>query len=278
MDGSARVHGAVTVVNAIPAGGGAAMGVDLWTEARIDLTDGPTEVQAKGPEGPVDDTLVRAVLAEVLPADRGARVEVDSTVPVGRGLKSSSACANAVTLAAFDALDRSAPLLAKVRIGVEAARRAGVTTTGAFDDACASALGGICVTDNAEDRLLARHRCPELTVALAVPEARKSGASTEPGTYASHRRLFEAAHRHAIDGSWQAAFALNATAVVDSLDLDADGLLDALAAGAVVAGPSGTGPALAALMPDGRTEQVRDALDVGGVDVRTVQPTSEVVA
>jgi shikimate kinase len=94
------------------------------------------------------------------------------------GLKSSSAAANATVLATLSALgvgpvdsvdpvdsggdpsgaedDASVTRLAACRLGVEAARDAGVTVTGAFDDASASMLGGVTLTDNRTDDLLAR--------------------------------------------------------------------------------------------------------------------------
>src|SRR2546430_4173592 len=51
------------------------------------------------------------------------------------------------------------------KMSVDAAFDAGVTITGAFDDACASLLGGICVTDNRDRRLLALDRFPDDLVA-----------------------------------------------------------------------------------------------------------------
>lgn len=311
---TARVHGAVTVVNAIPTGLGAAMGIDLWTEARVrldgagggsggdgggnddggDAGDGGNSgddgnggdagnglsIDARGPDGPVDDGLVRAVAERVLPAGQAGTIAVESSIPVGCGLKSSSACANAVALALRDAVGRGGDVdrLDAVRTGVEAARAAGVTTTGAFDDACASALGGLCVTDNRRDALLARLDVPDLAVVLRVPEQTKEARSTDPATYAHHRPLFEVAHSFAMEASWAAAFALNATAVHASLDLDAGPILDALSAGAVCAGPTGTGPALAALCPDDRADAVAAAVDGPGVRVLTARTVSEAVA
>lgn len=269
----ARVNGAITVVNAIPAGRGAAMGVDLWTEASVELTDDGIDVAAEGPDGPVDDELVRTVAKTMLPDERGATIRVESTIPVGRGLKSSSAAANATALALSAELGRGRDVLGAVRAGVEAARRAGVTTTGAFDDATASAIGGVCVTDNREDRFLARHRAPDLAAAIAVPDERKSDRSWEPDAY-GEKRPFGIAHTWAHDGSWQAAMSLNATGVVDGLGLDPEPILDALAAGAVAAGPSGTGPAVAALAPERSIDGVADALTAAG-DVLRVEPTGE---
>jgi shikimate kinase len=80
----------------------------------------------------------------------GGHVRTESEVPMAAGLKSSSAAANATVLAALDALGVADEVSREeaCRLGVRAAREAGVTVTGAFDDASASMLGGVTVTDN----------------------------------------------------------------------------------------------------------------------------------
>ena len=55
------------------------------------------------------------------------------------------------------------------KIGVAAAREVGVTITGALDDALASMLGGVVVTDNARMLLLKREEFHR-SVMLLVPE------------------------------------------------------------------------------------------------------------
>ncbi len=62
---------------------------------------------------------------------------------MARGLKSSSAAANAIALATTAALERSLDDVTVVKLGVDGALDAKVTITGAFDDACASYFGGI---------------------------------------------------------------------------------------------------------------------------------------
>ena len=71
-----------------------------------------------------------------------------------KGLKSSSAAANAVALASTAALGKHLDDLELVKLGVDAAFDAKVTVTGAFDDACASYFGGIVVTDNLNRKII----------------------------------------------------------------------------------------------------------------------------
>jgi shikimate kinase len=45
--GKAITHGAVTIVNAISCGLGGGLGVDLWTEASVKLTDKPGIIEGR---------------------------------------------------------------------------------------------------------------------------------------------------------------------------------------------------------------------------------------
>jgi len=75
-------------------------------------------------------------------------------------------------LALVEALDVELEPLDIVKLGVLAARRAGVTVTGAFDDACASFFGGLVFTDNENDVLLKRVEI-NATVLVYIREAKR---------------------------------------------------------------------------------------------------------
>ena len=69
--GTAIAHGAVTVINAIATGKGAGLGVNLWTKARVRLTNDSGVVNGKILSDPGEEValLVESVLA-VLRLDR----------------------------------------------------------------------------------------------------------------------------------------------------------------------------------------------------------------
>ena len=108
--GEALAYGAVTIVNALATGKGAAFGIDLWTQATVELTDnGVIETSILNEEG--ESTLliekcVRAVLNHFGFATLGAKVRTQSNIPIAKGLKSSSVAGNAVVLATLAALDK----------------------------------------------------------------------------------------------------------------------------------------------------------------------------
>ena len=100
----------------------------------------------------------------------GAKVKTWSNIPIAKGLKSSSAAANAVALATTAALGETQDDFRIINLGVDAAFDAKVTVTGAFDDACASYFGGVVITDNWNGKLLSSCRLPDdLVVLFHVP-------------------------------------------------------------------------------------------------------------
>ena len=146
MTGTAQAiaHGAATIVNAIALGKGAAFGVGLSTKAKVTLTDEPQVITGEIVSDPAESTaLIEKTVTRVFQRFKvekrfGAKVQTWSEIPAARGLKSSSAAANAVVLATTAALGETLDDLEIVKLGVAAAFDAKVTVTGAFDDACAS--------------------------------------------------------------------------------------------------------------------------------------------
>ncbi|MFB6295476.1 MAG: shikimate kinase, partial [Halobacteriales archaeon] len=167
MIGRARAPAAGTVLNALANHTGSAFAIDAYTTAEVELDD-RDEVTGEVAENPDADTrLIERCVAAVTGRygdGEGGTVHTESEVPMAAGLKSSSAAANATVLATLDALadavaddpgaadaEHGSAAIERVdacRMGVQAARDAGVTVTGAFDDASASMLGGVTVTDN----------------------------------------------------------------------------------------------------------------------------------
>lgn len=265
----AVVHGAVSILNAIPTGIGGALGIDLWTEAEAWTLDEPEGVEAEIPGGEDPGLVIEVARLILQRAGRraGLRVRTRSNIPAGRGLKSSSAASDAVALAVTRLLGLGYDGEEVVRLAVEASLRAGVTVTGAYDDAYTCFFGGINITDNGSRRVLLRRLGPEDAVVLvAVPERRIYTGSVRPEDFSGVRELCLRAARLALGGRFWDAMTVNGLAIALALDLDPGPILDALRAGAHAAGVSGTGPAVAAVVSPGRAEDVRRALrDYGEV-------------
>ncbi|MDD1771090.1 MAG: shikimate kinase [Methanomassiliicoccales archaeon] len=264
------MHGAGTVINAIATGKGAAFGIGLETRAAVELDrSGRIEARMEGLKDE-DDALARLCAKAVIDAyapdeGYGAKVTTSSNIPVSKGLKSSSAAANAIVLATLGAVGEELDQIEAVRLGVKCAIEAGVSVTGAFDDACASMLGGLVITDNKSNMIVKRQSMPEDLVALIhVPsrQIRKKGLPLD--RMRGLASVIDVAYQKVLVGKWQEAMLINSLAYSAALSLDPAMTVDAMLQGATAAGLSGTGPATVILVKERRLKAVRESL--GGKD------------
>lgn len=273
MTGQAQAvaHGAATIVNAIALGKGAAFGVGLSTKAEVTLTSEPAVITGEITSDPAENTaLIEKTVARVFRRFKvekrfGAKVRTWSDIPIARGLKSSSAAANAVALATVAALGEILPDLEIVKLGVAAAFDAKVTVTGAFDDACASYFGGAVITDNARRRLVKRSTLPAgLAVLFHVPSQKAYTADSDVNRLRLVKPLVQIAYKEAVKGRFWDALSLNGIVYSAALGYGASAALDALAAGAVAAGLCGKGPAVTAVVAEDKVDAVKQALQRHG--------------
>jgi shikimate kinase len=259
-------HGAITIVNAMATGKGVALGVKLQTRATVTVTNRSGVFVARNLGNPQENTkLVKAAAQSVFARFRvdkrfGAIVETDSNIPIAVGLKSSSAASNAVALASLHALGKRVSDIEVVRLGVQASFKAGVTLTGAFDDACACYFGGVVITDNLKRRILKRFRPKEdLRVLIHVPESKRYTRDIDPCSFRSVRPFIEAANRSALRGDYWNSMTFNGLIYSMALGYDTRAATTALDSGAIAAGLTGKGPAVAAIVPEPKKDNVREA-------------------
>ncbi len=264
---AALAHGAATIVNAIALGKGAAFGVDLWTKAEVKLSDEPNIIIGEITSDPEESTvLIAKTVSRVFKQFNvekrfGAKVKTWSNIPVARGLKSSSAAANAIALATVAALGKTIDDIEVINLGVDAAFNAKVTVTGAFDDACASYFGGAVVTDNLKRELLKRVALPDdLMVLFHVPSTKAYTVDSDVNRLRNLKPLVEVAYKEAIKGNFWASLSLNGIIYSTALGYNASVALDALAAGALASGLCGKGPSVAAVVSGDKIDSVRTAL------------------
>jgi len=264
---TAIAHGAATIVNAMAFGKGAAFGVDLWTKAEVKLTDEPHVIKAEITSDPkentalMEKTVMRVLKLFSLDNSFGAKVKTWSNIPIAKGLKSSSAAANAVALAATAALDKTLDDLELVNLGVDAAFDAKVTVTGAFDDACASYFGGIVITDNLSREIVKQFPLAEdLTVLFHVPPEKAYTADSNVRRLQTVKPLVEVAYKEALEGKVWEALTLNGLIYSSASGYNTSIAIDALAAGAVAAGLCGKGPAVTAVTSKDKIDSVKAAL------------------
>jgi shikimate kinase len=249
MDGRARAPAAGTVLNALATGYGSAFAIDKYVTAEVSL--GGDKITGEIADRPDADTSLIEQTVEIglerYGDVEGATVRTESEVPLASGLKSSSAAANATVLATLSALDAVEKVDREdaARIGVEAARSAGVTITGAFDDASASMLGGLTITDNTADRLIDQESVT-WDVGIWMPPEQGFSADADVGRCERIAPVANVVKNLAESGAYETAMTINGFAYAAALERPSEPLIEALPEAAGVS-LSGTGPSYVAI-------------------------------
>jgi shikimate kinase len=250
------------VLNALSTGVGAAFAIDVETTATVELDDSRSVTGTIADEGDADTDLIERCVELAIETygdgedASGGTVRTESDVPMAAGLKSSSAAANATVLAVADALGADPDPLAACRLGVRAARETGVTVTGAFDDASASMLGGVTVTDNEDDELLARDEVG-WDVLVWTPDERAYSADADVERCGNVAPMAELVADLALEGRYTEAMTVNGLAFSAALGFSPDPAVEAMPHAAGVS-LSGTGPSVVAVGDAAGLDRVHD--------------------
>ena len=277
MQGTGFATAAITIVNALATGIGAAVAVDLPVRAAVEVTP----VQGKGAgelefEPGSDSPIVRASLLAALrtyfpSAEVKVRTHVRSDIPRSRGLKSSSAVGSAVVAAVANAAQQQPSPENVAGLVAEVARSIGQSATGAFDDALACARGGLVVTDNVN---LATIRTDELDAGwqavLWIPRGEHAPSPEWAGRFRDVANEARSAADAARAGAYLVAMNRNTELVERVIGYDYRALREELRRkGAIGSGVSGLGPTLAAIADAKSLAAVRRALPRGTAQVLT---------
>lgn len=257
MKARSTMHGAVSIVNAIATGNGSALGISLQVTAEVELSKGRG---VKFLTGKNDDRLVNNIVKNTIPADvlekNQVTIKVKSEIPIGYGLKSSSAVSNAVALACSRVAQEKVDDLAVLDAAVRSSLDARVTITGAYDDATACYFGGFVVTDNYNRRLIKREQAPDnLHAVIFLPR----GTRGTVNKLSDLSDLFTDAYQLAEAGDYWKAMKLNGVLASAALGSSYRPVLAALEQGALAAGISGNGPSIAAVAYDDEIDDIKNA-------------------
>ena len=252
MKGKAISYGAISILNAIPMGKGSSLSINLNSEVEIELTNENTDVTVFSNDEKINDVkLINQIISDLFQIykidDMGAKIVINSDIPIGQGLKSSSSISNAVTLATLEALKKKMDDLSVIKLGVNSSLKSGVSITGAFDDACACFYGGLIVTDNYSQIILKQASFENLQVIIHVPNEKIYTNSVDKLKLEQYSNLSNEVFNLILKEKYFDAMTLNGFIISTSLNLSSKIALSAINVGALSAGISGTGPATAAL-------------------------------
>jgi len=244
----AIVHGAVSLVNAIAIQKGATLGIALKVEATVETSSGKgITLQSKNKSLStrlINKTVEKIVSKKDLEQNK-ITITLDSEIPTGYGLKSSSAISSAVALACAKIFKSKFTDQQILFAGVDASIESKVSITGAFDDACSCYYGGFNVTDNAKKKRIHFEKGPtNLVVVIFVPKNRKRGnlENLKPLSL-----VFEKAWDLARTTNYWEAMIINGLATASILNSDPKIITSLIEKGALGASVSGNGPAVAAI-------------------------------
>lgn len=272
-----RSPGSATIVNAIATGSGSAFGINLDIVAEVRSTSSGIKCS---PDLDIDTSLMELCAKNVFNYYQinfednkgdlrsvedviGIEISTKSDLPPASGLSSSSALSNAVTLATseliVDEFDKK-PMddLEIVNLAIDSSLEAGVTITGAFDDATASYFGGVTVTDNINREIIIKEKMDNHKLLIYMPNIDSMTANSDVKRMKLLAPLVEMAFEKASQKEYYTALNLNGILYSNALDFDTKIAIDALSAGAIASGLSGTGSAYVAIVDNESKDNVKD--------------------
>ena len=243
--GEGKANGAISILHSLGLGKGSSIGIELFTE--VTIVDEKKEVIADS------HGLLEAIescwRSEGLPTPQKFGWEVNSSVPIGQGLKSSSALASAALRALNNCSWTGLSLSELADLSVKAQRIANCTVTGSMDDTWASLDPGWKLVDpnfNAHESVIIQGEIEQdLSVLIGLRGKRLVEISKE--SFSSQRQLFERSLASVMSGAPLDALSSNGMAVAAATE-DYDALRMSnlmIASGAIASGISGSGPSVA---------------------------------
>ena len=262
-----RSPGSATIINAIATGFGSAFGIglDIVCEAKAsnDSINCSNDVGAF-------TSLMEICAEKVLnhynidKDEFGINLKTKSSLPMASGLSSSSASSNAVVKVTSSIISEEFGLkplddLDVVNMAIDASLDAGVTITGSFDDATASYFGGVVVTDNKNREFILKEKMDEYPILVYMPNFYSKSGDSDPERMKLLAPLVETAFDFARKRDYFKALNLNGLIYSSTLGFDSAIAIDALQAGAIASGLSGTGSSFVAVVDDDSIDGVTEA-------------------
>jgi len=266
MKKQVRSPGSATIINAIATGFGSAFGIGL--DIKCEAKTIPNSIKCfndVGADTKLMDLCVKKVFNHYnIDSDEfGITLKTKSELPMASGLSSSSASSNAIVKVTSEIVSEEfnlTPLtdLEVINLAIDASLEAGVTITGSFDDATASYFGGVVVTDNKNRKFIIKEKMQDYDILIYMPDYHSQSGESDVGRMKVLAPLVETAYDFASNKNYLKAINLNGLIYSAALDFNSSIAIDALSAGALASGLSGTGSAFFAIVNDESIDKVHE--------------------
>lgn len=262
-----RCPGSATIINAIATGFGSAFGIglDIKCEART-IDSGINCFNDVGASTDLMDLCVNKVFEKysITKEEFGLEIKTKSTLPMASGLSSSSASSNAVVAVTSKIISEEFDLtpltdMEIINLAIDASIEAGVTITGSFDDATASYFGGVVVTDNKAREFIIKEKMDDYKILVYMPDFHAKSGDSDVNRMKVMAPLVETAFGFAKNKDYFKALNLNGLIYASALGFDSAIAIDALQAGAIASGLSGTGSSFVAVCDENTCGNIKDA-------------------
>ena len=276
--GSGTANGGISVLHALGLGRGCSLPIGLSTTVNIH----DEHMDLHNDHHGLLDAVLHCWRKKELPSPNSVGWEVISDVPVGQGLKSSAALACAALRALNEYSWSGLSDSEIVDMAVESQINCGCTVTGSMDDAWSAVDSGWKLVDPrlpASEAILFEGEIDEDVVVLVVLRgSREKAVNTD--SFSENQHLFERALASLTNGSVLDALSSNGMAVASSTD-DFEALRTcnlAIASGALAAGLSGSGPAIAIVCYPTDVHNVKNSMEQNGLEVMETRFVNSEVA
>ena len=267
MKQTVRSPGSATIINAIATGFGSAFGIGL--DIKCEAKSVNNSITCSNDVG-ADNTLMELCVKKVFnhygidENEFGIDLKTESSLPMASGLSSSSASSNAIVKVTSSIISEEFDLkplddLEIVNMAIDASLDAGVTITGSFDDATASYFGGVVVTDNRNREFIIKEEMEEHPILVYMPNFYSKSGDSNPERMKLLSPLVETAFGFAKNRDYFKALNLNGLIYSATLGFDSSIAVDALGAGAIASGLSGTGSSFVAVVSDESVDDVKES-------------------
>ena len=276
-----RSPGSATIINAIATGFGSAFGIGL--DIVCNAKTQSHSIACSNDVG-ADTSLMELCVSNVFDYynintdEFGLDIKTTSELPMASGLSSSSALSNAVTAISSKIISEEFNLeplsdFDIINLAIESSLKAKVTITGAFDDATASYFGGVTVTDNGARKILIKEPMEELPVLVYMPNFISKSGSSDVNKMKLMAPLVETAFEIAKNKDYFKALNLNGLIYAAALGFDSSIAIEALNAGALASGLSGTGSSFVAICEEDKIDDIKEAWSL--LDGRVIETFSD---
>lgn len=261
-----RCPGSATIINAIATGFGSAFGIGLNIQCGAKSIDSGIKCYNDvGASTDLMDLCVNKVFERysVDKDDFGLEIKTESTLPMASGLSSSSASSNAIVAISSKIISEEFNLfpltdLEIINLAIDASIEAGVTITGSFDDATASYFGGVVVTDNKNREFIIKEKMDDYKILVYMPNFHAKSGDSDVNRMKVLAPLVETAFDFAKNKNYFKALNLNGLIYASTLGFDSSIAIDAIQAGAIASGLSGTGSSFVAVCDDASIDDIKD--------------------